>query len=355
MRRGLLMLLPLLLLCSGCQDSIYANYRDIEQLRPVQTLGLDADADTGAVTVSVSAGEGRDEKAPAVLCQSGGSIETALVQLQNAFPEAQPYYAHVQFILFGREAAAQGMEPWLDWLERSPRMRLDSTAFVVRDEAAALILSAASETGGTGEKLTSLAAELQTLGEGYALSVRTLAAELAEDGCGLCGAIRCADESASIRFDDGASIMPAGFAVFRDGRLCRFIEQESAAAVLLLLDRPDGARVALDDGEGGHMTMALGAGHTKVSYDGSLAQVSCRVEASLLETDGGTPDMEHIAALLGDKLTRQLGDILALEHTLGCDFLGLTGGRDPAALEFAVTVEVQPERSYGLRSQEAGA
>ncbi len=355
MRRRLLLLLPLLLLCGGCQDSIYANYRDIEQLRPVQTLGLDADPDTGAVTVSVSAGEGRDEKAPAVLCQTGGSIETALVQLQNAFPEAQPYYAHVQFILLGREAAAQGMAPWLDWLERSPRMRLDSTAFVVRDEAAALILSAASETGGTGQKLTSLATELQTLGEGYAFSVRTLAAALAETGCGLCGAIRCADESGTIRFDDGASIVPAGFAVFRDGRLCRFIEPEDAAAVLLLLDRPDGARVALDDGEGGRMTVALGAGHTKLSYDGSLAQVSCRVEASLLETDGGTPDMERAAALLGEKLTRQVGDILALERTLGCDFLGLTGGRDPAALELSVSVEVQPERSYGLRSPEGEA
>lgn len=355
MRRGLLMLLPLLFLCGGCQDSIYANYRDIEQLRPVQTLGLDADADTGAVTVSVSAGEGRDEKAPAVLCQTGGSIETALVQLQNAFPEAQPYYAHVQFILFGREAAAQGMEAWLDWLERSPRMRLDSTAFVVRDEAAALILSAASETGGTGQKLTSLTAELQALGEGYAFSVRTLAATLAEGGSGLCGAIRCADESGTIRFDDGASILPAGFAVFRNGRLCRFIEQEDAAAVLLLLDRPDGARVELDDGEDGRMTVALGAGHTKVSYDGTLAKVTCRVEASLLETDGGPPDMERVAALLGDKLTQRVGAILALERSLGCDFLGLAGGRDPAALDFSVSVEVQPERSYGLRSPEVKA
>lgn len=351
----LILILPLLLLCAGCQDSIYANYRDVEHLRPVQMLGFDADPDSGAVIVSVSAGEGRPEKSPAVLSQAGGSIETALVQLQNAFPEAQPYYAHVQFVLFGRAAAEQGMRPWLEWIERNPKMRLDPAAFVVRDSAAELILSSAAENGGTTQKMTSLNSELHTLGEGYAFLIRSLAATLADNGSGLCGAIRCADKSGAIRFDDSASILPAGFAVFRDERLCTFIEEEDAPAVLLLLSRPEGARVELDAGDDGRVTVALGAGHTKIDLDGAAARVDCSVEASLLETDGGAPDMETVTALLSERLTRQTEGILALEHSLGCDFLGLTDGRDPAALDFSVSVTVQPERSYGLRQREEGA
>lgn len=347
-RFGILFIICSLLLLSGCQGSIYDNYRDVERLQPVQTLGIDASG--GSVTVAVAAGEGQGEGIPAVLRQSADSVETALTELQNAFPEVQPYYAHVQYILFGSEAARQGMAPWLEWIERNPKMRLDALAFIVRGEASALILSAATEHGGTAEKLESLDFELRTLGEGMAFSVRTLASSLAEGGTGLCGAIRCVSEGDDIRFDDSASIQPAGFAVFREGALCAFIEQEDAAAVLLLLGQPQGARIALDGG----VTMRLGSGGTHVSFDGGTARIECEVEAVAVETDGEA-DIDALGEQLGARLTEQLGRVLALEGELGCDFLDLMPGRDPATLAMEVSVDVRAEHSYGLRPQEGSA
>lgn len=346
-RLGILFIICAMLLCGGCQGSIYSNYRDVERLQPVQTLGIDAQ--NGSVCVAVAAGEGQGEGIPAVLRQSAESVETALVQLQNAFPEAQPYYAHVQYILFGSQAAEQGMGQWLEWIERSPKMRLDALAFIVRGEAGDLILSAATQGGGTAEKLESLDFELRTLGEGMAVSVRSLASALAQEGTGLCGAIQCADESGSIRFDDSASIQPAGFAVFRDGALCAFIEQQDAPAVLLLLGQPQGARIPL----GGGVTMRLGSGRTRVSFNGATAHIACEVEAVIVEAADMT-DVDALGERLGAQLAEQIERVMALEASLGCDFLGLLDGRSPEAFAMDVSVDVHAEHSYGLRPQEGG-
>lgn len=345
-RTAILFIIPAMLLCGGCRGSIYDNYRDVERLQPVQALGIDASG--GSVTVAVAAGEGQGEGIPAVLCQSADRVETALAELQNAFPEAQPYYAHVQYLLFGSEAAEQGMERWLEWIERDPKLRLDAAALIVRGEASELILSTATEHGGTSEKLESLESELRTLGEGRIFSVRSLAASLAEDGAGLCGAIRCADESENIRFDDSATLLPAGFAVFRDGALCAFIEQEDVPAVLLLMGQPQGARLALED----DVTMRLGSGGASVSWHEGTPHVACEVEAVLVEA-AGDEDVQALSARLGELLTAQVERVLALEGELGCDFLDLLGGGDPAGI--TVSVAVQAEHSYGLRAREGGA
>lgn len=351
-RVGILFILCSLLMLCGCQGSIYNNYRDLESLRPVQTLGIDGSS--GSVTVSVAAGESQSDGLPAVLCQSADSIEAALVQLQNAFAQAQPYYAHVQYLLFGSEAAEQGMGHWLEWVERSPELRLDASVFVVRESAAELILSAAGEQGGTSEKLSSLYSELRTLGEGTAVSVRELAASLADDGTALCSAIRCADESDRIRFDSSAAVVPDGFAVFRDGALAGFIEQDDAAGLLLLLNKPDGARVTLEDESGFVAAVRLGEGRTNLELDGGVAAVRCEVEAVVMESEGAV-DAQTVCSLLSEALRGQIDRVLALETSLGCDFLDLLDAREGTPAEFSVSVEVQLDHSYGRRVQEGQA
>lgn len=335
-------------LAGGCQGSIYSNYRDVERLRPVQTLGIDASA--GTVTVAVAAGEGQGEAPPSVLKQSAESVEAALVQLQNAFPEAQPYYAHVQYILLGSEAATAGMDAWLDWIERSPSLRLDAAIYIVRGSASELMLSAAAEHGGTSEKLASLDSELRELGEGVVVSVRSLAAALAANGTGLCSAVEAVDEADDIRFDDSAAIQPAGFAVFQNGALCAFIEQDDAAGVLLLLGQTGGARLTVKT-DSGIAAVRLGCASTNVEFAEGRAAVHCDVEAVLVEA-AASPDIDALNAAIAAALTEQAERVVALEASLGCDFLDILQGHDPAALDFSVSVTVRAEHGYGLRPQE---
>lgn len=349
-RLGILFTLLSFSLFAGCRGSIYSNYRDVERLRPVQTLGIDSSGET--VTVAVAAGEGQGEAPPSVLRQSAESVEQALVQLQNAFPQAQPYYAHVQYILLGREAAALGMEPWLDWIGRSPELRLDAAVFIVRGSASELILSSAADHGGTSEKMESLVTELEALGEGVAVSVRSLAAALAGGGTALCGAVCASDEGDDIRFDASATIRPAGFAVFHNGALAAFIDQQDTAGALLLLGRPEGARVTVAGEGGSTMTVRLGSGSTTIDPGSGAAEVQCEVEAVLVE--GTAADPAALREAVGAALQEQAGRVLALETALGCDFLGLWDGQSPPP-ELSVSVAVQAEHGYGLRPQEGDA
>ena len=57
MRRALAVMLSLLVFLpvSGCTLSVYNNYRELERLQVIETVGFDA-AEDGGVTLSISAG-----------------------------------------------------------------------------------------------------------------------------------------------------------------------------------------------------------------------------------------------------------------------------------------------------------
>ena len=69
MRQAAIALLAAALLgLSGCAQSIYNSYRDIESLEVVQALGLDSAAD-GGVVLSVATGSDASGKEPVRLRQ----------------------------------------------------------------------------------------------------------------------------------------------------------------------------------------------------------------------------------------------------------------------------------------------
>ena len=84
MRRAALLLYivaPLLVL-SGCQGgNLFSSHRDMERLRPVQTLGLDRAGD--GVLLSVSTGIGPDDAPALVMSAAGENVEAAIDRVQD--------------------------------------------------------------------------------------------------------------------------------------------------------------------------------------------------------------------------------------------------------------------------------
>lgn len=351
MRKYIIVCLAVLLgLLSGCRGDLYAIYRDVERLRPVQTLGLDR---SGGRIVMSAAGVDPTGGTPLALCEAGESIDQALVHLQNAFPEAEPYYAHVEYIVLGREAAEEGILPWLEWLERNPQMRLDTMIFVAQGTAAELVLGATGQAVGTTERLESLEREVKSLGEGQIFTVRELAADLAERGAGLCGFIRASDQSSIVKNSDSLSILPAGFAVFKEDRLVDILGTEQVPGVLLFHGRPQGARVTVETEDAGPVTLLLDSGHTKVKRQGDQVQIEAKLFASLVEMAGTTdPELDALNRKLTETACRWLEDLVRRQQNLDCDFLGITDGDSPAGLDFHIQVTADVERSYDLRESE---
>lgn len=338
------------LLLSGCRGDLYAIYRDVARLRPIQAMGLDREA---GQTVMSAAGVEPSGGAPFALCEAGSGIPQALGHLQNSFPEAEPYYAHVEYFLLGEAAAQEGVMPWLEWLERNPQMRLDTSVFVVQGTASELVLGASGHRTGTTERLESLSRELESLGEGKETSVRDLAVALMERGAALCCAVRIMDQREIVKTEDAMSILPAGFAVFQEDRLAEYIGEEEVPGVLLLLNRPQGARVDVDTESAGRVTLLLDSGRSKNRLRGDTLSVEAELFASIVFVEGtGDPDLHELNDALAQKACHWLEQLLQRSQRLNCDYLGICEGRPPAELQFDVQVTADVERSYDLR--EAG-
>lgn len=329
----------MMLLLGGCRGPA-ANWSDVERLRPVQTLGFDREG--GITVVSAAAGTSASARLPSVSAQGGGSIESALTALQNAFPEAEPYYAHVQYLLIGSDAASDGAWPWLGWMEARPEMRLDATVFVARDRAAEIILGSAGEQSGSPEKLKSLETGFELLGDGYAVSVRELATALAERGAGFCGAVTSREPDALLPFEDAASLWPDGFALFADGALAGFIEQPDAVGVLLILGQATGARIELSNS-----VVTLEDSASNIRREGGAVTVTAHVTATVSESMADS-DMDALEAELADYAAGKIRRVLRTEQELDADFLALMDGASPAQTDFTVKVSARIDRGYEL-------
>lgn len=132
----LALLLAVLLLCSGCASgAISSNYRPVEDLMLVQTIGVDRAAE--GVCLSASTGRASKNEPPQRMTQTGETVLAALDRLQDRTPNAELFYAQTSYLLLGEEAAAAGeLAPLLDFIARNPDMRLSAPLFLVRGATA---------------------------------------------------------------------------------------------------------------------------------------------------------------------------------------------------------------------------
>ena len=355
-----------ILLCfllSGCRGQLFSGHRDMEHIRPVQTVGLDADGET--VTLSVSSGVGPDDAPPLVMKASASGIETAAARLQDWSPEDELFYAHVRYILLGEDTLGDGVGRVLDWVERSPAMRMDTPLLLIRGRADEAVAGALGGSTDVTERLASLERERRSHGDEIP-TLRRTAASLLERGWALClTAELFPDEGTNFTEEEnGVAIVPAGLALLRDGQAAVWLTQSETLGAELLARPLAGRQIPLGDG-----MAELLESRTEVfglwTEDGTLVGVSIRCEllAGVLERDGGADDDRAMARALEEAAAGWLTDAAARAQDLGCDFLGLgdavrrtapAGAGRPAwdgifpALPVAVAVHAEIGRGYDL-------
>ncbi len=345
MKRALcLALVPALLLAClplcGC-GSLYANYREVEQLRVMQTLGLDPAP--GGVAVTLAAAADRGGSASVCFTGRGESVSTAIEAARAHSAEEDLFTGHLRHVLIGEEAARQGLEPFLSYICRSPDMRMDMPLFVLLGSTAQEAMSAAGDPDrGVAEQLQAAQTKLEAQSGKHIFTAAEILRSLESSGSALVHALRCdtaseADGEASAGNQGGETpqmtVTPGGFAVIKDGRLCEAIDPDAALGVDFLINSVGIRDLVVRDRFGLPATLEINRGGTRIhplwAQDGSLRgiEIYATVYATLLETESSNlsavENADYLTGQLEAAVSDRIGAVLWLARTLEADFLGL--------------------------------
>lgn len=370
---------------SGC-SSIYSNYREIQQLMVVQTMGIDREK--GGVQVSMAAAAEASGGRPRRMSAQGSTITAAIDRAYKLSYEEEIFFSHVNHLLVGEAAAEEGLDAFLDYVSQSPTMRIDIPLYIVRGSTAN---QAVMEVGDSSKGISEV---MQTVHESFAspsnsrvFTVADTINSLLRYGSALVCAVECVPSSESVSPGKSASAqgggeqnaqqgeeqnpqqeegqnaqdktqgetplmaVPAGYAVIRDGKLCKFIEPEEAAAVGLLTGSLPITDITVTDMNGKDASLELNQGSAEITPvwggKGQLKglNIQAQVSASVLETDnwqqGSSNEyINHLTAQLESAVSQRLSSLLRTSMKLKADFLGLAG-----------QVERKSPENYRLMSQ----
>ncbi len=342
-----------LLLCAGelllfaGPNGLRRNYREVEQLQVIQTMGLDAQ--TGGVTLSLAAA-GEDGGGVSRMEADGISITAAMDRIRSYSYEEELFCPHIGRLLLGEKLAEQGVESTLAYISRSPELRLDMPLFVVKGGTAEdTVMGVGDRDRGICDVMRIVEQDVKRRGE----SGLTTAAQILRDTVRCGSALICALETgeASEKTDApgeesgdapaGRSVAPMGYAILREGRLCRYLTKEQGIAVGFLKNRVGRSTVELRDSYGKPAVLEINGGGSRIRpvwEDGTLRglQIECDARASLLELGGrgalrGTEDTDYLTARLESRLAEYLSEALKASKELKADYLGLAEKVERAA------------------------
>lgn len=249
--------------CSG--KMLFDDLREIDQLEIIQTLGVDS---SGGLLTATAASS--DTERGVILKNRSATLSRAMSEMQSYTNKKYIFYGHTENLLIGQKAAEEGIDVFLDYMERSPDMRLSTKLYIVKDATAEQMISEAGrENGGIGSLLESLEKDVQLLSESYVFDCGDVAEMIAEDGCGIAAAIMLTPGENLLFGGSESTVTAAGYAVFKDAKLVRFIDRYFAHGVNLLIGKMEGDIAEVDDGEGGFAAVRLT--HSAVRFSASFA------------------------------------------------------------------------------------
>ena len=351
--------IALSLFLSGCK-TIYNNYKEIEQLLVVQTMGLDEHG--SGVLLSLASAVGSGGSQPRRLSASGDSITTAMERIYNYSYEEQLFLSHIGQLIIGEAAAENGIDDYLSYISRTPEMRLDMPMFIVKGGSAEnAVMQVGDGTRGISEVLESVEVSSRRRGDSGIYTAADVMRDSMRWGSALICALECTDSSESTDYGtnniqslsgadentgkentqnspspDSPHLTAAaqGFAVIREGKLCRYLSREQAIAVGFLRNNVGISDVQVTDRQSNLVVLEIDDGSSRIKplweAPGKLKglEVAVDLTASVIEISGhgelGSAEyLDHLTAQLEELISGYVAETLQASKELKADFLGL--------------------------------
>ena len=382
---SILIIISSLLSLSGC-GGIHTNYREIQQLMVVQTMGLDREE--GSVRVSMAAAAEASGNGPRRMSATGGTVSTAIDRAYELSYEEEIFFSHVNHILVGEAAAQEDMDSFLDYLCQSPELRIDIPLYIVREGTAEqAVMEVGNGSRGISEVMQAVREVFATASNSRVFTVADTISSLERYGSALVCAIRCEPGSESTPPQGGSSgeteesaqgeeqgqsgenmqqgqseeearqaqktgeggsqqsqkeadtpLMAgmAGYGIIRDGQLCKYLEPELSVAVGLMTGGVPISFIAVEDMDGRPCSLEVYDGSAQLNPvwagPGELRGLEIRAEvtASVMESgssraEGTEEYINYLTGQLESAVSEQLSSLLQSSMQLKADFLGLAG------------------------------
>lgn len=351
----------MLLSLSGC-SGIYSNFRELERLLVIQTMGIDY-AEEG-VGISLASGAKSDGSSPVRLFSPGVSITSAIAHILSYSQEQELFLSHTSHVVLGEEAAKNGINGYLSYICRSPNLRTDIPLYIVKGGTAQeAVMQVGEGSKGISEVLEAVRANVDERGDSKAFSASELLRNLERNGSGLICAIECSpsiqEGGTKQEGDSGSSAgtggmespdkagasdgggekqaltaAAVGYGVIRGDKLCAYLDKEQAIGVGLLLNIVGISDIVVTDRYATPVTLELDQGSSVIkplwAEDGSLEMLDIQIKAAanIAEIGGGghfgEPDYEdYLTAQLETAVSERVSAVIQLSKSLQADFLGL--------------------------------
>lgn len=151
--RKILSLVILLLITASLFTlrSPFINSHEIKDLTFIRNIGVDKDKSNDEIKVTINAKyvkssqSGQGELIKNSLSSSGKSIYEAVRNIEK-FSDTTPYWAQVDYVVFGNELSKEKLLEQIDFFARQQLIRLDAIAIIAKDNTAETVLSTTSTT-----------------------------------------------------------------------------------------------------------------------------------------------------------------------------------------------------------------
>ncbi len=319
---------------SGCAGSIYSQYKEIEQIRVIQAMGIDK-AENGVKLSLASAGSKNSNSVPAILSSTGNSISTALQRIRNYSCEESLFCAHVGNILIGEDAAKDGIENILSYICHSSEIRIDLPVYILTNSSANKAMNdVGNDKKGITEILQAVQSALSERGESHIFTAAEIIRSIERNGSALVCALEFAPASES---DTESTAAIYGYGIFKDYSLVQLIDKDMSVGVGFLLNKVGVCELIVKDINGNNVALEINKGKSKVipiwSDNGELKglDIQADVSAAVLEISGKGSDLDdpryedQLIAQLEAETSKRINSVLQLSKKLGADFLDLSG------------------------------
>lgn len=364
--------------------SLRANYREMEELLVLQTLGVDNAEGGGTVLSLASCAASGKSAAPVRMCLTGATVASAVERAQNYSFEETLFISHADAVVLGEAYAAAGAADCVDYITQSPRLRIDMPIYIVRGATAEeAVLNVGDGEAGISEILSGVREYYNTRARDGVFTVADLTRDTLRHGSALVCALELtpsdrhtpdasaadsgggspdsgssggassasqgdAEDAGAVAAAGGDSSAPrltavaAGYAVMREMRLCGYISPEDSLGVGFLRGRVGQSDVTVTDRRGELVTLEINDGECDIAprfaSDGSLSRVdiAARVNATVLQADGSADFadvayIDYLTAQLESVVSERIGRVLRLARGLKADFVGLGAAVERAA------------------------